>query len=142
MIEDQIELEQLKEEFDRMSEEEKKDAIEFAQEQVFYHYKLWKHTNKKDMIAFFEAIARKEEFLTSFTPSTISNTDGFTMIDKEFRRIDVTEWLEETNEDLESEFQQFDEFECECGGYAVFDKGGDSLVCESCGKAVKPFKED
>ncbi len=104
-------------------------------------YDLWKETNNKDMVSFFEVIAKHEGHLTTFLPS-MDHSDGFTMLNEDLIRTDVIERPDEDYEELESLFQYFKEFECECGSHAIFNKDGTGFICEDCGKEIKPFKKE
>lgn len=130
------------EEFDNASKEEKEDMKKIANEELANVYELWKHVNGKGMIEFFKFIAEVEGYLTAHAPSAINHTDGLIFMNKDFAQIDIKEYLDMDDEELEQSFQWFKELECpECGETAVFDHIKEEPYCPNCKKTINPFKK-
>jgi len=145
MIDSELDLEHLKEEFDSLPEEEenflnqtKKTVLDEIEKQAVAYYRLWSHATGKGLLEFFKMIGEAQGFISAYAPNMITKADTITLLDRNLVRIDLIQDDALDAEELEQSFELFDELHCSCGEPLQIDEDGD-LYCGNCMVKRHPF---
>jgi len=144
VIDSELDLEHLKEEFDSLpddgepSVETKKTALEDIEKQAVAYYRLWSHASRKGMLEFFKMIAESEAFISAYVPNVVTKAESILLLNKDLVHISLIEEADLDVEELEPQFQWFNDLHCHCSDDLLLDDDG-VFYCGNCQEKRYPF---